>query len=183
MSIQRCHSKKIVQLLCLEVVLCGTSKGTSAKVTRDSLTVRHLQPREIKEKCLEWRHGFLFSVWGLSLNLTFRKMSEQPFRDTQVRAPPVIWGLRQHEATWILQTFRVDENSVEAKCFRPLGRSQITRFEQLVFLVEGFTLGFSCNFTFHCHLQSVILWESLKKNLLSSPAIILTGEWPLFSSA
>lgn len=43
---------------------------------------------------------------------------------------------------------RADENSAEAKCFLPLGRSQIARCEQLVFLVEGFALEFNCNFTF-----------------------------------
>lgn len=124
---------------------------------------------------------FFFSVvWGLSLNLTLKKNIRTAFQRLLCMPTSSNLGtLRSHLHSVDAQSWW--EFSWSKVLSAPWPQPNCTLWAACIFSWR-FCLGVQLQFYFHCHLKSVILWESFKKYLLSSPAIILTGEWPLFPS-
>lgn len=124
---------------------------------------------------------FFFSeVWGLSLNLTLEKNVRTAFqRHLGMPTSSNLGILRSHLNSVDAQSWW--EFSWSKVLSAPWPQPNCTLWAACIFSWR-FCLGVQLQFYFHCHLKSVILWESFKKYLLSSPAIILTGEWPLFPS-
>lgn len=160
MSIQRCHSKKK-----RSTKMFGSCnfpwhiwKESAQKFIHNPPVLYYLQPGEIKDKCLEWRHVFLFSGLRIESQFDLWENVRTAFqRHLGMRTSSNLGTSRSHLNS--VDTQRWWEFCWSKVLFAPWPQPNHALWEACLFSWR-FSFGVQLQFYFHCHLKCVILWES-----------------------